>query len=162
MADGVSFKLEGVDDLKRALAEVSADIRKKSVRSALRSAGRVIQVSARAKAPVLTTPAPHRKPGTVKKSIVVRASKFARRAGDEGIYINVRGIRGKARVARLGAAGAKNPNDPFYWRFLELGTKKMAARPFLRPAAEQAGNAAIQTFMQSIVPQIEKHNRRKP
>lgn len=162
MAEGFTVKLEGVDDLKRALAEASSTIRTKAVRGALREAGKVIQAAAKAAAPVLSVPSKTRKPGTVRKNVVVRASKFARQTGNEGVYVNVRGIRGKARTAKLGKAGAKNPNDPFYWRFVEMGTSKMAARPFLRPAAESKGQQAISTFMRSVVPQIEKLNRRKP
>lgn len=162
MADGVFIKLEGIDELKRALADAAATIRKKAVRGALREAGKVIQAAAKANAPMLKLPAPHRKAGTVKKNIMVRASKFARRAGDEGVYINVRGIRGAARIAKFGKASAKNQNDPFYWRFLELGTKKMAAQPFLRPAAESKGQEAIAVFMKSVIPQIQKLNKRKP
>lgn len=164
MADGVSVRLEGVDELKRALADAAAGIRKKAVRGALREAGKVIQIAAKARAPVMNTAAyktapKYRKPGTVKKAIAVRASKFARRRGDEGVFIGVRSLRGAAQKKK-GKAGAKNPNDPFYWRFLELGTKKMRARPFLRQAAEHQGNAAIRKFMTSVVPQIEKLNRK--
>ena len=39
-----------------------------------------------------------------------------------------------------------NKKKAFYWPFLEFGTKKMAARPFLRPsfyAAEQAAQQAM-------------------
>lgn len=160
MADTFSIKLDGVEDLKQALAEAAATIRTKAVRGALREAGKVIQAAARASAPVLKAPTVRRNSGTVKKNILVRASKFARQAGDEGVYINVRGIRGKARVRKLGRGGAKNPNDPYYWRFLEFGTRKMAARPFLRPAATSKGPEAIQKFMDSVVPQIEKLNAR--
>lgn len=160
MADTIEVKLVGIEDLKRALADAPKQIRTKAVRGALREAGKVIQSAARAAAPVLAVPTPRRKPGTVKKNIVVRASKFARQTGDEGVYINVRGIRGKARVAKLGRAGAANPNDPYYWRFVEMGTKKLAARPFLRPAAESKGQEAIDKFMTSVIPQIEKLNNR--
>lgn len=160
MADYLSIKLDGVEDLKQALAEAATTIRTKAVRGALREAGKVIQMAARASAPVLKVPTTTRNAGTVKKNIVVRASKFARQAGDEGVYINVRGIRGRARVKKLGRGGAKNPNDPYYWRFLEFGTRKMAARPFLRPAATSKGPEAIRTFMDSVVPQIEKLNAR--
>lgn len=160
MADVLSVKLDGVEDLKIALAEASVHIRTRAVRSALREAGKVIQAAARAAAPVLKVPSKTRTPGTVKRNVVVRASKFARAAGDEGVYINVRGIRGRARVKKLGKGGAKNPNDPYYWRFLEFGTRKMAARPFLRPSAASKGQEAIAKFMQSVVPQIEKLNAR--
>lgn len=161
MVDVLSIKLDGVADLKAALAEAAVQIRTKAVRGALREAGKVIQVAARAAAPVLKVPTVRRNVGTVKKNILVRASKFARQAGDEGVYINVRGIRGRARVKKLGRGGAKNPNDPYYWRFLEFGTRKMAARPFLRPSAASKGPEAIQKFMDSVVPQIEKLNARR-
>lgn len=160
MADVLSVRLDGVEDLKAALVDASRQIRTRAVRNALREAGKVIQTAARAAAPVLKVPTSRRNVGTVKKNILVRASKFARQAGDEGVYINVRGIRGKARVRKLGRGGAKNPNDPYYWRFLEFGTRKMAARPFLRPAATSKGPEAIQKFMDSVVPQIEKLNAR--
>lgn len=121
MADALQIKLEGVDELKRALAGAAVHIRTRAVRSALREAGRVIQAAARAAAPVLKAPRKNRKPGTIKQNIVVRASKFARQSGDEGVYINVRGLRGRARVKKFGKAGAENPNDPYYWHFVEFG-----------------------------------------
>ena len=160
MADVLSVRLDGVEDLKVALADGSKQIRTRAVRNALREAGKVIQAAARAAAPVLKVPTSRRNAGTVKKNILVRASKFARQAGDEGVYINVRGIRGKARVKKLGRGGARNPNDPYYWQFLEFGTRKMAARPFLRPAATSKGLEAIRMFMEAVVPQIEKLNAR--
>ena len=159
MTDGIKVALRGVDDLKRALAEASSSIRKKAVRSALRKAGSVISSAARQAAPVLTVPTRFRKAGTVKRAITVRASKFARKAGNEGVFISVRALRG-SRQKKLGKAGARNPNDPFYWRFLEFGTRKMMARPFMRPAAEKTGQQAVRTFMDAVVPQIERLNRR--
>lgn len=160
MADGFTVKLEGIDELKRRLDEASKTIRTKAVRGALRKAGQVISKAAKVAAPVLSVPTKTRKPGTVKKAIAVRNSKFARRSGDEGVFIGVRPLRG-SRQKTLGKAGAKNPNDPYYWRFIEFGTKKMSARPFLRKSADEHGEMAIKTFMDSVIPQIEKLNRGK-
>lgn len=159
-SDVLLVKLDGIDDLRVAMAGAAKQIRTKAVRAALRAAARVIQADARARAPVLIVPTPFRRTGTVKRRITVRASKAARKDGNEGVYINVRPLRGKAQESKFGKAGAKNPNDPFYWRFLEFGTKKMAARPFLRPAAESKGNEAIGVFMKSVVPAIERLNNR--
>jgi HK97 gp10 family phage protein len=153
-------KLEGADVLKRALGDAARHIRAKAVRGALREAGKVIQAAAKQSAPVLAVPTKTRKPGTVKKAISVRVSKFARRAGNDGVYVGVRPLRGAAQVKRHGKAGAKNPNDPFYWRFLEFGTRHMPARPFLRRAVDRQGAAAISAFMKAVVPQIEKLNRK--
>lgn len=154
MADEIAVKLGGFDAMNRALLAASKEIRTKAVRSSLRKAGNVIKKAAQQAAPVLQVPTKTRKSGTVRKAIAVRNSKFARQAGDEGVFVGVRPLRG-SRQKRLGKAGASNPNDPYYWRFVEFGTKKMSARPFLQPAANK-GAEAVKVFMDSVVPQIEK------
>jgi HK97 gp10 family phage protein len=162
MADNFQVRLEGVEDLKRALADLTDKLKKRVLVNALRAAARVIQREAKAAAPVLQMPTKYRKSGTVRDRIRVRVSKFARQAGDVGVFLSVKPIRGKAETTKLGRRSARNPNDPYYWRFLEFGTVKMAARPFLSPAASRKGNEAIATFMRSVVPQIERLNRSKP
>ena len=144
-SDGVTFKLEGVDELKRALADAAKQIRTKAVRGALRQAGNIIKKQAQSNAPILKSPTPNRKPGTIRRNITVRASKFARRNKDEGVYISVRPLRG-SRQKKLGKAGANNPNDPFYWRFLEFGTKKIRARSPMRRAFQHNVKGAEKEF----------------
>lgn len=180
MADSIEIKLQGVDELVRALREAPGKIRKQAVRGALRKAGRVIATAAKAAAPVLKLPTKTRNPGTIKRAIRVGASKFARRAGDEGVFVGVRPLRG-ARQNKLGKAGAMNPNDPYYWRFVEFGTaphvikgrggKRLAIAPsfpravrhpgtqpahFMTGAAQDKGQEAIAVFMREAIPQIEK------
>ena len=182
-SDGFTVRLEGVDQLKRALASVTKQIRTKAIRSALRDGGKVIQKAAQSNAPVLKTIQPNRRPGTIKRNIVVRASKFARRKKDEGVYISVRPLKG-ARQNKLGKAGANNPNDPFYWWFVEFGTKPRIHKAnrrkamkfgnqfatqvkhpgnkgqfFMTRAAKSHGQAAINAFMRSVVPKIEQFNK---
>jgi HK97 gp10 family phage protein len=158
MADELQMKLDGLDELKRALAGLPPKIRTRAVRNALKAGARLIQAAARQAAPVLAVPTKTRTPGTVQRRIAVRASKFARQAGDEGVFVGVKPLRGKADTRRYGKASAKNPHDPYYWRFLEFGTKKMPRRPFLDPAVASQGQAAIARFMAEAVPQIEKLN----
>lgn len=157
----IKVTVSGIPELKRALRGLSADMRRKVIRSALRKGAAVIQERAKALAPVLSKPAPFRRPGTVRKRITVRASKFARQAGNVGVFINVRPIRGSAQVRRYGRASAHNPNDPFYWRFLEFGTKKMAARPFLAPAAVGTFARAVAVFAKEAGPAIQKLNDKR-
>ena len=160
MADEVTVRLDGVDELIRALKSAPDKIRRRAVRQALRKAGAVIRSDAKARAPVLMVRTPFRAPGTVKRRISVRPSKFARQAGDEGVFVGVKPLRGNTDTRRYGKAGAKNPNDPFYWRFLEFGTQKMRARPFLGPAAKSKGQDAIRLFLRESLPAIEKLNRK--
>ncbi|WP_407280605.1 hypothetical protein U5817_09995 [Aromatoleum evansii] len=127
--NGVTVQLEGIEELKRALAGAAKTIRTKAVRGALREAGKVIQAEARLKAPVLRTATKTRKPGTVKRAISVRASKFARQDGNEGVFVSVRPLKAmqirkfKASQAAAGKrfSGSQNPNDPYYWWWVEFG-----------------------------------------
>lgn len=150
----ISAKVNGIPELKAALAGLVPKLRRQALRNALAAGARVVRDEARRRAPVLqpTLRAPYRKPGTVRKAVSVRTSKTARRAGDVGVFVNV-------RPAKRGQRGAKNPNDPFYWRFLEFGTKKMAARPFLQAGARKLADA-LEAFKRVIRPQIDKMNRK--
>lgn len=150
----ISAKVNGIPELKAALAGLVPKLRRQALRNALAAGARVVRDEARRRAPVLqpTLRAPYRKPGTVRKAVSVRTSKTARRAGDVGVFVNV-------RPAKRGQRGAKNPNDPFYWRFLEFGTKKMAARPFLQAGARKLADA-LEAFKRVIGPQIDKMNRK--
>lgn len=171
------IRLKGVDDLKLALRDLDRSMRRKVLKAALRSAARVIQSDAKSRAPVLQMPTPRRVPGTVKRSIVVRASKLARRKNMVGVYVTVKAS--KARVKKDGR------QDPFYFRFLEEGwiprgpgralrgsdRKKRAVRaqdagrkvqrPFLGPALQAKSQAAVQAFEREVLPAIAKFNRRK-
>jgi HK97 gp10 family phage protein len=146
----------GLPDLRAALLSIPQKLRKRALRNALAAGARVIRDDARARAPVLqmsgVRKAPYRAPGTVRKAIVVRTSKAARRAGDVGVFVNV-------RPAKSGARGAKSRGDPFYWRFLEFGTRKMGSLQFLRPASAKLAQA-LEVFKAQIGPQIEKLNNK--
>lgn len=159
---GITAELKGVDDLKRALDQVPAKLQRKGLLKGLRLAGNVVKTAAKRVAPQLKprisesgktlAPYKYRRKGTVARNIVVRVSKFARSRGDVGVFIGVRKLKG-TRTKTLGAAGAKNPNDPFYWSFLEFGTKKMRKRPFLAYGAttfDQAADVVIREATSAI------------
>lgn len=148
----IEAKVTGIPDLKAALASIAPKLRKRVLRNALAAGARLVRDAARKETPVLKSSlkVPYRTPGTVKKAISVRTSKIARRAGDVGVFVNV-------RPAKVGQRGAKNPADPFYWRFLNFGTAKMRGYHFLEAGAKQLG-AALEKFKSVIGPQISKLN----
>lgn len=152
-AAGIGATVQGIPDLRAALRGIVPKLRRRALRNALAAGARVVRDAARAAAPVLNTSgrsAPYRKAGTVRGAITVRTSKQARRRGDVGVFVNVRPAKGPAR-------GARSNRDPFYWRFLEFGTAKMAARSFLQPAGAKLAQA-LAVFLQKIGPQIQKLN----
>jgi HK97 gp10 family phage protein len=151
----IKATVTGIPDLKAALGNVTAQLKRRILRNALAAGARVVRDDAKARAPVIAASAQPvrrgvRRPGTVKQAIVVRTSKQARREGNVGVFVNV-------RPAKSGARGAKSPTDPFYWRFLEFGTRFAQPRSFLQRAADRLPEA-LQVFIASAGRQIDKLN----
>lgn len=154
----IEARVTGVADLRRELAALPNKLRVRAVRNALAAGARLVRNAARSAAPVLSIGDPavqagRRKPGTVRKAIVVRTSKLARRRGDVGVFVNV-------RPAKAGQRGARSPNDPFYFRFINWGTKYIRPFKFLEKGAEQLP-AALAVFVSKLPAIIEKLNRPK-
>lgn len=178
----IGAKVSGIPDLKEALAGIVPKLRVRALRNALAAGARLVQRKAISEAPALSMSAlavrkGYRTPGLLKKRISVRTSKVARKAGDVGVFVNVKPAAGAKfktttysllglvtrtrRKVKNSQRGAKSPNDPFYWRFVEFGTKKgVKARGFLQAGAQQLP-AALKVFLAKIVPAIEKLNKPK-
>jgi hypothetical protein len=138
----ISATVTGIDDLRRELAALAPKLRVRALRNALAAGARLVRDESRRATPVISAGDPavfagRRKPGTVRKAIVVRTSKVARKRGDVGVFVNVRplpgnkyktvtskGLFGKRttyKLVRASKRGANNPNDPYYWRWLNYG-----------------------------------------
>jgi HK97 gp10 family phage protein len=147
-------QIQGFDDLAAKLREIPKAMRKRVLRNSLAAGARLVRDAARRSAPVLSAAAarkaPYRTPGLLKNSVVVRTSKQDRRNGNVGVFVNV-------RPAKSGMRGAKSKSDPFYWRFVNFGTAKMPARPFLSGAAAQLPQA-LQVFQSAVGKWVAKTN----
>lgn len=180
MTTELGAKVRGLPDLALALRGIPEKLRKRVLRNALAAGARVVRDEARrAAAPDLREPrrAPHRAPGTMRKAIVVRTSKRDRRAGDVGVFVNV-------RPAKPGQRGAKSRTDPFYWRWVNfgwnaagrrtngrgaqgkryrrflsghVGMKMIPGRHFLEAGARRL-DEALRVFIANVGPQIRKLN----
>lgn len=161
--EGISATVTGLPELKAALLAIPRELRRRALRNALAAGARAVRDEARRRAPVLkaSTYAGSsairrgvRKPGTLQKAIIVRTSKVARRAGNIGVFVNVRPAKG-------GNRGAKSPNDPYYWRWQEFGwTSRGGDKPgarFLQAGAAKL-EQALRIFIDRIGPQIAKFN----
>jgi len=71
--------------------------------------------------------------------------------GRQTFYVMVR--HGK-KYQKQGKRGTLS-QDAWYWRFLEFGTRKMAARPFLRPALESRRTQAVDAIKARLRQRIE-------
>lgn len=138
--------IKGLAEFKAKLADMPAKMQKGVLRTLMREAMMVVRQDARANAPRLAKPVlkngvPVRLPGTLQKAISVRTSKAEEKAGNVGMYVNVRPLKGntykragsfinkngnkQARylLVKKSQRSADNPRDPYYWRWIEFGTK---------------------------------------
>lgn len=153
-----SIKVHGLQELSQTLMKLPAELEKRVIMGALRAAGQTIRKDAMARAPILQKPDPRRRAGTLKKNISVRRVK-----GKTAVYVGVFGASRKkiaAFKAAGGGKGANNPDDPYYWKWVEFGTKKMAARPFLRPAFEAQKYEALRMFEVYMRKRLAKEARK--
>lgn len=153
-SDGFEVKVKGLSELKDALKQLPENIAKNVLRGGVGAGAAVIRKEARAKAPVSTGPvsAGHPPPGTLKKSVYQKQIRELSNAVRQTFYVGVRkGLKGKA--AGLGA---------YYARFVEFGTAKMPARPFLRPAWEAKKMEAIEAIRAYIAERIPREVDKLP
>ena len=152
------IKVHGLQELSQTLMKLPAELEKRVIMGALRAAGQTIRKDAMARAPILEKPDPRRRAGTLRKNISVRRVK-----GKTAVYVGVFGASRKkiaAFKAAGGGKGANNPDDPYYWKWVEFGTKKMAARPFLRPAFEAQKYEALRMFEVYMRKRLAKEARK--
>lgn len=168
MAD-FSVKMTGVEDLSKKLEGLKYDIQRKGGRFALRKAAQVIRDQARSNALNLDDP---ESSAVIAKNITERwASKFNSRTGDLMFRIGLLGgVFGKLKGDETGVYGSKftkstrqkgavvgGPGgDTRHWGYLEFGTEKMAARPFMVPAMNQSAQAATDKFIAEYSKAIDR------
>lgn len=171
MADTAEFKLEGLDSLLGKLESISYDMKKKGGRAALRKAAAAISAKVVAGAKRVDDS------GTaedISKNISIRWNgRMFKRTGDLGFRVGVLGgarqyanTRDNVRAGKAGKAyktpGSKeNPGgDTWYWRFVEFGTSKVAARPFMRPALAESIAEATAVFISEYEKAIDRAIKR--
>jgi HK97 gp10 family phage protein len=138
MASTVIIKIEGLEGIKQAMKDLSNEVNKRIARSATLAGTQIVKEAAIKNAPVLT--------GNLKKNIILKRNTKTNLTSE--FLVTVRqGKRTKKQIAQgLG--------DAFYAKFLEYGTVKTPAQPFLRPAfdnnKEVAANAIIERLKTGI------------
>jgi HK97 gp10 family phage protein len=148
MADAVEFSIRGLDPLLDKLKRVQQEVVLKGGRLAVRRAAQIVRDAARANARAMDDPATA---ANIAANIVERFSPKRFRANGDIMF----------RVGVLGGAGGNVESkgldslpgkDTRHWRYVEFGTEKTPARPFMRPALESNIGAATN----EIVDQLEK------
>lgn len=137
--------ITGLKEIQERLERLSPDLAKKAMGKALAAGGRVLATEIQLKAPKRT--------GELALSVLAKG-----KTSEHGGYIRV-GIRYRKKRAATSRRPGKVPSteDPgIYSRFLEYGTRNMAARPFVRPSYDAKKDEATQAFVDTLKEWIEK------
>ncbi|KCY64284.1 HK97-gp10 family putative phage morphogenesis protein [Acinetobacter baumannii] len=150
----MATQIHGFEPALRKMQAIGNEKTVKSIaRKAMRQAMNIARDEARQKVKRLDDPTT---PEKIWKEIVVQNG----RSRNKNTLVMRVGVRGGARIPytnnaqnrRAGRVGQTYQADGrvFYWRFLELGTSKQPATPFLRPALyeniEQVTDKFVQVF----------------
>ena len=149
----------GLDEIKKTMKKLNEDLAVKVTREAVRDATKIIQKEAIRRFDANW----NSRTGNLRASIKLvkrkridgeRVSKYtptyavlSKRVYKRKTYTDAQG--NKTRVKGLVA-------DGWYARFLEYGTSKIVAKPFLRPAGENKKDEAFQYFKKTIVSKAKK------
>ncbi|WP_198333638.1 HK97-gp10 family putative phage morphogenesis protein [Psychrobacter namhaensis] len=150
--DSGSIGVQGLRELEEKLEGLTNELAGKALYSALNVA--LTPVVKEAKQGALVASEPHKmggvtvQPGLLADSIRKKRVPKREMTGElaqgaaVGVYI------GKGRRQKL---------YPRYWHFIENGTSKMAATPFLRPAFDNNINVMIAKFSEKLAKNIDKY-----
>lgn len=153
----LSVHIEGLSQLRDRLRALNEDMQKRIPMQATAAAATLIKKAAIALAPEDT--------GELKKNIVTKRLPPSERTATSQHIVTVRKIKRKyantKRNRQKSRVGKTYTLDvPYYWRFLEFGTVKMAARPFMRPAFQENKQAALEAMLKRIRTRIEREEKR--
>jgi HK97 gp10 family phage protein len=157
----VTFQIRGLPQMRENFRAIKAELQKKAARAAVRKASKVVSEEAKRHHPWVN------KTGDLEKAIksfrIAKMSKGTQEWWAVGVpkisgakkYVkNTRNIR----AGRAGQSWAKwyDVDAPeYYWKFLEYGTVKMAAKPFINPALDAKKEEAVRIMNEEVGQQLD-------
>ncbi|MDD1966948.1 HK97 gp10 family phage protein [Pseudomonas putida] len=143
MADWVEYKLTGADALSAKFRSLGEEMRRKVVTPAAKDAMEIVLDDAKSRAARIDDPETS---NFIPKNLAIVERKAI--GVEVGAVVMSVGVRKRS----LGQGGG----NTFYWWWVELGTEKNRAKPFLRPALQNNREAVFKEFLSSAKYQLIK------
>ena len=142
MADVFEVKVDGLKELEEELLGLSGKIADQTLQAALTMAALPIVNEARAKVPIAHAAyklygGGTADPGWLRQRIVRKKVKNTANSAEVIVTIT-------------------DKRQAYFWKFIEFGTSKMPARPFMRPAFENKSAEALDRFVDRLKAGIAK------
>jgi HK97 gp10 family phage protein len=143
-----TISITGLADLEKRLMGFSDRIAKNIMRGAISAGAALIRNEARRLAPKDT--------GEMARDIMIKRAREVRGSGKIEYQVFVR----TGKKSRMAGKKRDVNRDSYYWRFVEFGTVKMSAKPFMRPAFDGQKEAATVRIKEYLAARIEKEAAR--
>lgn len=140
-----TIKIDGLKELGQAMRGLTEDVNKRIARAATGAAAQVIRKQAIQNAPVDT--------GNLKRNIIAKRLPPAETSLTSEHIVTVR--QGKVTKKQK----EKGLKDAFYGRFVEFGTVKAPAQPYLRPAFDSKKEEAVRAMTDRLKARIDREYR---
>ena len=150
-------RIEGLTALRASFAEIENGMKNRTARGMVVSAGGILKREAKRIAQTLGL----RKTGALINNIAIKREKTP--DGVAQYHLGVRHGRditkagAKKLLLKVGKSGRiVRANDPYYWRFLELTTKRRTGTSFIGAALENKQQEAIDAMEARLVKTLKK------
>jgi HK97 gp10 family phage protein len=136
MADWITYKLKGADELSRVFKTLPQELQRQVVIPAAKDAMDIVLKAAKENADRIDDPAT---PNYIPLNIaLIEDKKFFEETGSTKISVGV-------RKTKRGQRGGNS----WYWWYQELGTSRFRAQPFMRSALAQNREAVFAELISS-------------
>lgn len=143
MADWITYKLKGADELSRIFKTLPQELQRQVAVPAAKHAMDIVLKDAIRRAGAIDDPSTI--PDISKNIAMIEDTKYFNETGSTKISVGV-------RKTKRGQRGG----NTYYWWYVELGTSRSRARPFMRNALGQNQVAVFQEFISSAKFQLVK------
>ncbi len=156
----MAASITGLEELNRAFKALDADLKTKVGRKMVASAAGVVKKEAKR----IALSKGLKKTGALVANIVTKREK---QTPNDTIQYNVGVRHGRAlgngkkvikylALSKRGRVITKRKNDPFYWHFLEFGTKYIEPMRFIEPALDNKQQEAITAMSKTLDKELLK------
>lgn len=136
---GARFDIGGFEELEKALADLAPKVGTKAGQTATRKAGQFVARKVRAAAPM----------GDADTSRTYRTAGGTVTVDYGHLKRNIR-VQKRRKVGRKEVGTIIGTGNAFWGRFLEFGTRKMAARPWFGPAVRANIGEALDIIKEEL------------
>jgi HK97 gp10 family phage protein len=143
MADWITYKLKGADELSRVFKTLPQEMQRQVVVPAAKEAMDIVLKAAKVNWDRIDDPTTF--PDISKNVALIEDTRFFNETGSTKISVGV-------RKRKRGVAGG----NTFYWKHLELGTRYIRAYAPMRRALNENTQAVFQEFISSCKFQLVK------